>query len=264
MNIEQIIGIVGQIATWVTVLLVFLTLREMEKQRKASQKPEIIVPNASIFGYADDHDEIYVATRWSNEKLKNEYVVGKLPKIIFYNIGSGAAKSIKIKWDFNLQDTVKKIQDYCYKNSLPIIVNSENGKFLIVDLKHNSSGINIEAISNIEQPYLMPASVTTSGLEIELPLTFLSLSSILVFLNMHRHRTKHESEKNSLFGASDDHFEMPELNLEIEYFDIGGYKYKKKLDVKFDVFVMQYPKEKAESAIIEPTFHGYFEVKEKN
>jgi hypothetical protein len=261
MNLEQMIGIIGQIATWVTVLLVFLTLREMEKQRKASQKPELIVPNVSIFGYAADIDGIYIATHWSNEKLKNEYVVGKLPKVTFYNIGSGAAKSIKIKWNFDLQNTVKGIQDYCNKNSLPIIVSSENKAVLSVDLTNNSSSINIEATSNVEQAYLLPASVTSSGLEIDLPLTFLSLISILVFLNSHH--AKQEIAKNSSFGTYKPEFEIPKLTLGIEYYDIGGNKYKKKFDIQFEGFLMHYNQDKPQSSIIEPGLHGYFEFNER-
>jgi hypothetical protein len=255
---EQIIGIIGQVATWVTVLLVFLTLREMEKQRKASQKPEIIVPNVSIFGYGDDHDGILVAARWSNEKIKDEYVIGKLPKVIFYNIGSGAAKSIKIKWDFDLQSTVKIIQGYCQKNSLPIIVMNENGKFLLVD----SSVMNIEAMSNIERPYLMPASVITSGLEIELPLTFLSLSSILIFLNSHQ-ITQRLEKSLTTETVEYQFFDMPELTLELEYYDIGGYEYKKEFDIKIDVFSFRDPQNKAKISIAEPLFHGHFEIKER-
>src|SRR3972149_11460007 len=103
MRIEQIFGIIGQLATLVAVLFVFLTLQEMVKQRKASYKPEIIIPNVSIYGYVDNPDEIFISNRWSNKELTDEYVVGNLPKVSLYNIGLGAAKSIKIKWDFDLQ-----------------------------------------------------------------------------------------------------------------------------------------------------------------
>lgn len=55
--------------------------------------PVLIVPNISIFDYGDNHNEIDIATRWTNEELKDENVVRKLPKATFFNIGSGASKS---------------------------------------------------------------------------------------------------------------------------------------------------------------------------
>ena len=67
MDWATLISIVGIIGTWITIVLVYNTLREMRNQRKASQKPELIIPNVSIFGYADDN-EIFIASNWSNKE----------------------------------------------------------------------------------------------------------------------------------------------------------------------------------------------------
>ena len=101
MTIEQIIGAIGQIAIWVTVVLVFFTLRKMEKQRKASQKPELIIPDVPSFGYSENEGDIYIASQWSNKEIKDEgIIVEKRAQITIYNIGAGAAKEIKIKVGF--------------------------------------------------------------------------------------------------------------------------------------------------------------------
>lgn len=260
MSIDQIIGIIGQIAAWITILLVFFTMREMEKQRKASQKPELIVPNVSIFGYTNDN-EIFIATHWSNKELKNDsYILGELPKVVIYNIGAGAAKEIKIKWDFDLKSTLQTIQDYCYKNSIPVVVDSQNG-FLTIEFIGNESHSNIDAFANIEQPFIMPVSINSLGFEADLPLTFLNLVSILVFLKIHQSNMI-IGEKGE-FHVSKYSFEIPPLYFELHYGDIGGNRYKKKFDVKFKILMSRYPLIKFDNSSNNPIFLGMFEFKEK-
>ncbi len=48
LTFDQTISILGQFATWVTLIIIYLTLREMKSQRKASYKPELI-PTDLIF-----------------------------------------------------------------------------------------------------------------------------------------------------------------------------------------------------------------------
>src|SRR5687768_4300953 len=115
MDLTTLLTIIGQIATWVTIALVYFTLREMRNQRRAAQKPELIIPKVPIYGYAVDN-EIFIASKWSNRELKNDsIVVEERPQAIIYNIGAGAAKEINIKWDFDLSGAIKSIQDYCYR-----------------------------------------------------------------------------------------------------------------------------------------------------
>ncbi len=264
MTIEQIISILGQLATWVTVVLVYLTVREMAKQRKAAQKPELIIPDVSISGYSTEQDEIFIASHWNNKELKNEGIaVGRFPKIAIYNIGAGAAKEINIKWEFDMQDTIKSIQDYCYRNSIPVVVRSQDN-FLQVEFKGRESFISISASSNLEHAYLMPASVTAQGLESDLPLTFLELISILIFLRFHQSNKKSSKDKVVFPVVEEANLEIPSLYCELSYADVGGEKYMKKFDVTFDPFLMRYPAKGIEFPVTEPVFQGVFEFKEKN
>jgi hypothetical protein len=261
MTIEQIVGILGQIATWVTVALVFFTLREMEKQRRSSQKPELIIPNMPIFGYANNND-IFIATHWTDEEIQsNEIEFRKRPHFLIYNIGAGAAKEIKIKWGFDLLDTVKSIQDYCYRNSIPVVVSTQKDA-LQVEFKESKSYMSINASLNAEHAYLMPASVTSQGLESSLPFTFLELLSILIFLDMHKTHKKKSEKAIFPVAVEESRFELPQLSCEVSYVDIGGEKYSKKFDVTFQPFVLTFPSEKAELKGNQQVFHGMFEFKE--
>ena len=262
MDLTILLTIIGQIATWVTIVLVYFTLREMRNQRRAAQKPELIIPNVSIYGYAADN-EIFIASNWSNKELKNDgVVVEERPQVTIYNIGAGAAKEINIKWDFDLSGAIKSIQDYCYRNSIPVVVSTQNDG-LIVEHKGNKSWMNIKAYSSIEHAYLMPAWVTSLGLKSGLPVTFLQLISILIFLDNHQ-RQKNPSDKSFFPLVEESRFKIPPLFCELSYEDISGERYAKKFDVTFQPYViMGIPSKEVELSKTEPAFQGGLEFKEK-
>jgi hypothetical protein len=242
MTTEQVIAIIGQFATWITVLIVFLTLREMEKQRKASQKPEIIISQTFIYGYFRDWNELLVPTEWSNdseprestevEKDKTNY-----PKFTLYNIGIGAAKSVKLEWIFDVSKLLDETQNYCYQNSIPIVVNSQND-FLKIGIAGQDSYFRVSAFSAKEHEYILPASVTSKGIESDMPMTFLKLISILIYMMKHQADQKESSDTmNTGF---------PELRLKLSYYDIGGVKYQKSFDVKLSIFLIHFPQDKSD------------------
>lgn len=53
------------------------------------------------------------------------------PQVIIYNIGAGAAKEINIKWDFDWSSAIKSIQDCCYRNSIPVVVRTQNDGLIV-------------------------------------------------------------------------------------------------------------------------------------
>jgi len=259
MTIEQATSILGQFATWFTLIIVFLTLREMEKQRKASQKPELIITNISLHGYYKDDDDMHIISQWSNIQINdNKTDIIKGPKIFIYNIGAGAAKEIKIKWDFDIQGTIKHIQDYSYHNSIPIIVSTHNN-FLHIETKDRKVVINVKLESNPEYAYLMPASITSQGLEVHLPWTFMELLSILVFIG--KHQLDKKSNDGSVVQLEDSFFEFPTLHCGLSYLDIGGEKYSKKFDVTVTMFAIRTFEKEFNST--KPAFNGMVEFKER-
>ena len=93
-----------------------------------------------------------------------------------------------------------------------------------------------------------------------MPLTFLELTSILIFINMHQMQKK--SNDKSIFPMEEPRFEIPSLSCELSYVDIGGETYTKKIDVTFNLFVMRYPSKEAKISVTEPVFQGMFEFEE--
>jgi len=248
MTIEQTIGILGQIATWVTVLVVFLTLREMEKQRKASQKPELTIPNANIFGYPEVNNHLYIALHFTNKEVKEDRT-GRFepPSVTIYNIGAGAAKEINLSWYFDIQNTVEFIQDFCFRNSIPVVIRIQD-TILAIGIEGGFDGYKLD--SSFEYTYLMPASITSQGLNSEIPPYLLKLISFLIFIAM--------QERGFEFGD----FEIPSLSCKLSYVDIGGVRYTKKFDITFIPTLLSLSAKEKGLPFPKSIFQGSLEFKE--
>ncbi len=263
MDWNTVISIIAQVLTLVTILLVYQTLTEMKTQRKASQKPELIIPDVSITGLAGGKG-LFIASSWSNQKEDGGLTEENFPFVTVYNIGAGAAKEINLKWIFDVSSAVESIQNYCYHHSIPLVVSiKDEGLNIEFDEAHFWS--NIEAFSSVEHDYLMPASVTSEGLKSELPTPFLYTSSILIFLNNHYNQEKygHPSLSFTDLYQEDAEFNIPPIKCELSYKDISGEEYKKKFNVGFLPFMtMGIPK--PEDKIPEPihAFRAVFTFKE--
>ena len=67
MTLDQLIAIIGQVATWITVLFVLLTLREMERQRRESYKPELVVSRERLSLFGNQKGKVTLPIVWSNK-----------------------------------------------------------------------------------------------------------------------------------------------------------------------------------------------------
>jgi hypothetical protein len=230
MTLDQIIGIFGQVATWFTLILVFLTLQEMGKQRRSAQKPELIIPRVSIYGYTYAKTKFIIPRVWRDNKLENnEKHTFSSPKITIYNIGFGAAKNIKLKWKFDLENILIDIKEYCYQNSIPIVVGIRDN---LLHGEYPGSGFNVrtdEVFPNVEHEYLMPVSVNSQGLESDLPFSFMQLLSILVYKIIHRL----DFPAGATFEKSP--FQIPNMSLKLTYNDISGKEYKTEFQVRCSI-----------------------------
>ena len=246
----DIFTIVGQLTTWITILLVYFTLREMRNQRKASQKPDLIIPQFTIYGYADreSSDSSLMITNWSDrdEEESLNHVWSESTRIKLYNVGFGVAKNIELKWTFNCDKTIQQIKDYCYKYSVPIILERKDDRLYISgeDFRVNQSSSDFwHPISlstwHSEHGFLMPASITSEGLRSGTP------RGIIVLLAISAYLKTHFSEKDSPSGEAGIeqllHFmdkeelkiDLPSMELELCYDDLENSHYTKKFEVLF-------------------------------
>ena len=217
-NVVSIIGILG---TWVTILLVYFTLREMRHQRLASQKPDIVIIETRIAGYvsaARDASDLFVGRYTGKEEVK------------FYNVGFGVAKNIRVRWVGKYHETIAQIKEYCYDNSVPIVLKlgkdnltiSEQGTDTYFNLSLSDESFDHNYLHN----YLMAVSVTSEGLSFGVPSTFLALITILMYLKGHIARQYPHEEPTRDLGI-----DFPPMQLEISFDDVEDTHYVRRFDV---------------------------------
>ncbi len=243
MDWATIISIVGQFLTLVTVILVFLTLREMQNQRKVSQKPDLVLPESKVYGYVyrtpldEDPISLFMVTHWSDKELEEvpyNYVWSPVDAVKLYNVGFGVAKNIELIWTVNYDKTIQQIQDYCYENSLPIILKREEDALVINGVKIPTPSLfyyPLPPLQKRKHDFLLPASITSVGFVSHLPSAIIELISILLYLKGHPAREA-DGMIETIFATRPE-FDFPSMMLEVHYDDLENYHYSKKFDVSF-------------------------------
>lgn len=229
---DQMLSLAGQIATWFTMVIVFLTLREMERQRKSSQKPDLIIPTVELRGFStkEKNQKLLIPTELSNEVPhgNNEDTLNSktYPELEIYNIGFGAAKNIQLVWVLdNVEKTVEAIKNYCYLNSIPIVMKFESDS-LNVELDGQKVFMPFEYQSTMTQRYhyILPASVKPAPLTSYFPEYLIHiLLPVIICLEIAQSEKKNSRRINF--------FDSLSVELQLKYEDISNTKYVKKYQV---------------------------------
>jgi hypothetical protein len=256
-----IISIAGIVGTWVTIALVYFTLREMRNQRKAAQKPDLVLPKTKVYGYVygkKDMKGLLIPRQWSNdEDFQIEYDSwGEQASIKLYNVGFGVAKNIELNWTMEYLATMEQIKEYCYQNSLPIIIQrvEEDNRFGVVEANTKPKEFFPLNPQTFKHDFLMPASISSEGLSSVIPPAFRELVSILVYLKSD-FALKHSGRLIQL------EIDIPSLELEVHYDDMENTHYSKKFDVVFSITSYWIPMVEKDVSGLRQVLTGAFEFK---
>jgi len=258
----DIATLIAQIATWLTLVVIFFTLMEMRNQRKASQKPDLIIPKSSVYGYSayaygstdTNWTPLLIPRFWSKNYLQE--MPPTFPhsgrEIKAYNVGFGVAKNIAFKWTIEYDKTVQEIKDYCYQNSVPIVVQLVENKLRIIEARNEED---YPLSSEEAYEFLMPASITSEGLLSEIPMAFAELVAISICLKIHHSRLVQNT-------PSELEIAIPSMTLELQYDDLENSHYFKKFDVQFSMGYFS-PYQNDRDGLGKTIFYGSIEFKTK-
>ena len=98
--------------TFLTLLVIYFTLFELKNQRESIYKPDLILSSSkSFYMYREKNNRKYFPSIWVNQridvndkKLRNNLINDPKRNMIsipLYNIGMGAAKNVKINWEYD-------------------------------------------------------------------------------------------------------------------------------------------------------------------
>ena len=109
-NWDLTANLITGIATLAATILVFFTLREMQRQRKSAYQPTITIPKQNIVYFEWDNNKVddNPANFSCTEDEKEPHIS---PNIELFNIGMGPAKNIKLNWEFNVDFFETKLEE---------------------------------------------------------------------------------------------------------------------------------------------------------
>ena len=176
-----------------------------------------------------------------------------------YNVGFGAAKNIELRWRIEYDKSLQQIKDYCYKHSIPIIIDQAENGFSFVEAGVSNEGFYQIRPAIVQHDFLMPASITSAGLISYLPDTYQVVVSLLLYLRF-RHGYKVDSETGKYIYPPVD---FPSVELELHYDDVETSHYSKKFDVIFSTTSESFFDEKGVLGL-KHMFAGSLEFKSKS
>lgn len=200
-----------------------VTIRFIKQQVSASYKPELYLNNINeVFFYGGKNAK---GENHLSYGSKEEYFGDKNPvELEIFNLGLGAATSIKYSWEFNQIKSVQLIND-CNDNNLFEVVLQEHLTGITSFGFLKSIGMKVDfdekRINFIEQ---------NKPIRINIPRLYCEL--YLIFFVLRCGYYDSSTDKSKIYNSKLDEF--PSLFLSLYYKDIAGNNYKKKFKFDFE------------------------------
>jgi hypothetical protein len=227
MTIDQIIALVSSIVACLGAVVNFCTLREMKKQRAAAYQPELVVSEKTFQGTASSEVN-RVPTSWVELKHGGRIIEESDMSEIFFrvplcNLGLGAAKEIRATWSFPTNELAELINKKAQQTLTPLHVTFEKEVLHIKSDNLINEAVIMKNDSSEAIDYVLPVSVQPDPLNLKLPISYIDLTSLLIYLICKE-------------GNDRRHFsEIPDIKLQLEYRDIANARYKSTLSLKFQL-----------------------------
>lgn len=212
LSIIEWISFLPAIGSLAAAIIALFTLLELASQRKQNAKPDIVPTENYFNGYFDNP----FTCRWQKKGEKKSKRSNDL-EIILYNLGNGAAKNIKLKWDFNYKLFVNELAaiNEEYATSLKVLIENNMLRFELDE----DTGLIVNIKPDLEDSldYILPVNINETGTKVSLPLSYFSLVANYFYL---RFNHVHSDLKINLMT----------LKLNLSYEDIQGNTYHDKYE----------------------------------
>jgi hypothetical protein len=219
-DIITLITLISGLAALSSSLIALFTLFEIRVQRKKSLMPELVIykPNVHLSWHTIGDKKIPV--NWSKTSIQETNHNFQKYHFEVSNIGLQSAKSIKVSWEYNIEELIGLIHksngDRQYQIDIDDIV-----KWLSVNLDGKMIlGMDTIIELNKEIDFIAPLSITKEVTRIEIPTSFQLLTSLLY------------SQCNNTSAVLD---LKPTISLKITYQDISDNLYQKVFSYKFQL-----------------------------
>jgi len=225
-NLSTLMAVLSASAALLTSAVSLFTLKEMNKQRKNTYKPEIVLTSESEKG---NFINFKVVEEFGQDSENDFYnFQDKELKIEFFNLGKGSAKDLKLNFIYDINTLIERIKienlDIQYDKQRSLLIYKNGGQASVLKADINS-------IQNID--YILPFENGPNKTFFKIPNTFL-------FLNYLELVARFESRNEGLDSTA---VKTNEIEVEISYSDIAGEKHINKFEGKFELSSMMVHKD---------------------
>jgi hypothetical protein len=228
------------ILTLIAVILTLFTLIEIRSQRQSMYIPDLFLGDRYVNFYGFDFHDRYSNFEFDQiEDPKKEKQSDEIPKkfysveLFLHNIGFGAAKSVKIKWEYDIEKFIELLNPMVDKNQFGVSLNKQDGRqgaYIEHILTEHFSSCTYSYLMNGEKDVVLPKHTIEKSPIINVPETYTTLLSYFIAFKYEMFDPK--SKKHYIF---DELNEIPPLSLNLTYYDIRNKKYQKEISLKFMV-----------------------------
>lgn len=224
MEAVTVATVVSSIGTFISSIVVLFTLIEINKQRKAVYRPDLVFSNSRYFLYWDMvKSDLFPGLWYPQERPPGVTKYDeKLIAVNGFNIGLGAAKSIEIEWEFNIDYFIKQISEKDKAGNFKIEWELQNQAVLAVETFGKKFSINTKVDNHQQIDFVLPSHIDKNSLQIRLPFSYLILTSIIYYLEL-------KSEDCDIPF-------LPPLRMTVNYTDIGNNRHRKRYELKISPF----------------------------
>lgn len=234
MCIDQIISLIVGLGTLSASLIALLTLLEIKRQRKESNKPEPAIKSTLISVYGTEFKDYYFPFNFSQSNDSGTESSNKIMdfRLDLVNVGIRSAKNIKVLWDFDFKKAIDNIESLNQDGLFKINLSNTRLEILFPKADYKEFNMIKNQLGEKQFDFLLnstPESFNTIYLRI--PIAVLKLYVIKLCLLFGYYK----SDKN-IHPKKVEVGEFPKLVLIINYEDIAGVPYKKTFDFEIDLF----------------------------
>ena len=240
MDVNQTIALLASTGACLSAIAAFLAVKQNTKQHKASFMPELALTKTEFIATNNNYSKDKIPFNWVEKENKDtEQKILHNLSIPIKNIGLGTAREVNILWKFNFKDTVLRVNELSQKQLIQAYFEFTN-EMLSFKSKDNGNSTSLwinQKSSSLD--YILPVSIDSIGVKIQLPDAYIRLMSVLISF----------SSKGKDFKFIED---IPHLKLSLKFYDIGGNICEENYEIILNISMITNNGE---------SFEGYFDTK---
>jgi len=228
-NLKLIINIVVALSTVITLIFIWLTLREMKVSRYKLFEPQIFFINSNIYLLCN-YPEIILPIKYSTKKETLELSENSEFYLKFKNIGQGIAKDIFLilDWNINYKEYFELLKFDFDKYGIGLKITISDGSCWIDATPENKINFGgnfpFENKTDLKFDYLLPVHNSNESLKINVPSSielFFALSTLLF-------EVVPDNKKKEVFDRMDNYFKV---GIKIKYKDNLNKPFEKEFEL---------------------------------